>query len=152
MTDKLPNAQDFGLNGGMANAGFNRRVGGASWNECFTYQHERENRDLHYGFDLADKWINEGKIFYLHNFHHTHSKCTGHAFRYGGFWVCNTCCNQGVDRPWWSIKVFKDGNAWCCVGLGFENLQASENYAFGDTRDGAIDAYGTLMLSKEIAG
>lgn len=45
----------------------------------------------------------------------------------------------------WRIRVFKDGAAWCCVGEGFKDLQESDNYAFGDTRDEAIAAYGKIM-------
>ena len=39
------------------------------------------------------------------------------------------------------VKCFRDGSAWCCVGEGFENLQESDNYAFGDTRIEAIENY-----------
>lgn len=45
------------------------------------------------------------------------------------------------------MKGMKDGNAWCCVGAGFENLQESDNYSFGETRAEAIENYGKLMLS-----
>ena len=43
-------------------------------------------------------------------------------------------------------KVFQDGNEWCCIGIDFEDLQASDNYAFGETREAAIENYGKLML------
>lgn len=39
------------------------------------------------------------------------------------------------------IKVMKDGCSFCCVGEGFENLQDSDNYAFGDTFEDAISNY-----------
>jgi hypothetical protein len=40
-----------------------------------------------------------------------------------------------------AVKVIKDGNSFCCVGEGFVNLQESDNYAFGDTFDEAIENY-----------
>jgi hypothetical protein len=92
--------------------------------------------------------IDEGKIYYVHNFHNL--KCPlGNAFPYGGTWACNTCGNQGLDEGWWKIKVMRDGAEWCCVGLGFENLQESENLAFGTTRNAAIEAYGLLMTKGD---
>ncbi len=41
------------------------------------------------------------------------------------------------------FKCTPDGNSWCCVGAGFVDLQESDNYAFGDTREEAIDAFMT---------
>ncbi len=145
--EKLEMSQDIMRNpGGTASAGFNRRVYGTPYNDCFQHDHERFDRDLHGGWDLADRLIAEGKLYSVHNFHRSHGDCpNGYAFQYGGQWVCNTCGDSGVDRPWWAIKVFPDGDAWCCIGLGFEDLQASDNYAFGKTREQAIANYGNLM-------
>jgi len=39
------------------------------------------------------------------------------------------------------IKVYEDGNAWCCVGEGFKDLQESDNYVFADTRKDAIKKF-----------
>lgn len=134
---------------GSACAGFNRRISGDGYAEAFQYEAERQDREMYGGWALADRMINEGKLFYIHPFHHL--ECRGYAFKYGGSWVCNTCNRSGVDRDWWKIKVMQDGNAWCCVGLEFENLQESENYAFGNTREEAIENYGKLMLKTSNA-
>lgn len=40
-----------------------------------------------------------------------------------------------------TIKVMKDGCSFCCIGEGFDNLQESNNYAFGDTFEDAISNY-----------
>lgn len=142
----MKTAQDYIQGGGYALGGFNRRIFGYTYLEAFKYENEQQNGELHAGWDLADSMIEQGKIYFVHNFHRLECP-NGHAFHYGGSWVCNTCNNSGVDRDWWKIKVAKDGNAWCCVGEGFENLQESDNYAFGDTRDEAILAYGYLMTA-----
>ena len=39
------------------------------------------------------------------------------------------------------FKCQQDGDAWCCVGEGFVNLQESNNYAFGDTWGEAVDKF-----------
>lgn len=127
-------------NGGQAAAGFNRCVGGWTWIDAFQYPHEKTDRYLHGGWDLAQKLIDKGEIYYVHNFHRLDCE-TGYAFPYGGTWVCNTCGKQDLMNDKWKIKVFKDGNAWCCVGLNFVNLQESDNYAFGKTRQESIDTY-----------
>lgn len=41
--------------------------------------------------------------------------------------------------------VVPDGNAWCCYGENFINLQESNNYAFGDTREEAINEFYKVM-------
>lgn len=131
--------------GGSEFAGFNRRVFGQSYADAFQYPHERQDRDLVGGWLCADRMIERGMLYCRHNFHHSH-ECSGYAFEYGGSMVCNTCGANHLEKPWWNIKVFQDGNAWCCIGEGFTNLQESENYAFGDTRDEAIKNYGDLMV------
>ena len=133
---------------GSALSGFNCRVLGSSYNDTFNYPHERADMDRRGGWNLADGMISAGKLFYVHNFHQSHGGCPkGFAFPYGGTWVCNTCNNNKLDQPWWRVKVFMDGNAWCCIGEDFENLQESENFAFGDTRDAAISNYGDLFTT-----
>ena len=119
---------------------------GHSYNDTFEHPHECQDGARRGGWKLAERLIKDGEIFFTHNFHKSHSDCDGHAFQYGGFWVCNTCGGNRCFKPWWNIKVFKDGNAWCCIGEGFEDLQSSENYAFGDTRDDAISNYGDTMV------
>lgn len=150
MTEQFKTAQDVMRgNGGSAFAGFNCRVFGDSYLDTFQHDHQRQDREMHSGWNLADRMINEGRLFYIHNFHKGYSGCDGHAFQYGGTWVCNTCNRSKLDREWWKIKVYKDGNAWCCIGTGFENLQESENYAFGDTREESIENYGKLMAETD---
>jgi len=124
-------------------AGFNMRVLGDA--PPIASEHW-DFAQRHHGWNRADRMAREGKIYAVHVFPHD---CSGHAFQYGGYWVCNTCGRKGVDKDWWQIKCSKDGDAWCCVGPGFENLQESDNYAFGDTYDAAIEAYGKLMLDRE---
>ena len=143
----LKYGQDFGLSG-TAGAGFNRRIQGDSYADCFQYPHERQDRDMNYGFNKADSLINAGKIPYIHNFHHSHGGCSGYAFQYGGYWVCKTCSQRGVDKPWWVIQVVKDGDQFMCHGPDFADLQASSNYAFGGTKEAAIQAYGDLMKGQ----
>lgn len=132
---------------GSAICGFNCRIGGHSYLDTFQYPHERTDAERHAGWELADRMIEAGKLFFVHNFHKLSCE-KGHAFPYGGTWACNTCNRDHIDEPWWKIKVFKDGNAWCCIGVDFEDLQASNNYAFGETREAAIENYGRLMLQK----
>ena len=141
----MKTAQDLMNGSGEALAGFNRRIYGE--NRCTDIRAGAAFA----GWSLADGMIRAGKIFSVHNFHHTHGGCQGHAFEYGGTWVCNTCNHSGLDRPWWIIKVYADGNAWCCIGEGFEDLQSSDNYAFGDTREEAIQNYGDLMTKPATA-
>jgi len=135
-------------NGGSCNGGFNTRIHGETSSYDYTRHGDYEGLA---GWELADGMIRSGKVFYVHNFHRSHGGCPGGgAFLYGGKWVCNTCNNEGLDEPWWVIKVQKDGDAWCCIGSGFEDLQASDNYAFGDTREEAIKNYGDLCVNAPV--
>jgi len=131
---------------GSSISGFNCRIGGHSYLDTFSYPHERTDMDRHNGWDIADKLIKSGELFFVHNFHYLSCE-KGLAFPYGGTWACNTCNSDHLDCIWWKIKVFKDGSQWCCIGLDFENLQESDNYAFGETRESAIESYGRLMLA-----
>jgi hypothetical protein len=139
--EKLKYAQDLiKSKNGSINGGFN----------MFIYGHERPKPNDYYdygeriqGFDFAEKMAKENGIAFTHNFG---CNCGGHAFQYGGFFVCNSCGGKGVDKDWWKIKVKKDGNAYCCHGLDFVNLQESNNVAFGDIFEDAIENYGKLML------
>ena len=133
--------------GGSASAGFNRRVLGDGYAEAFRHESERTDREMYAGWSLADRMIMDGKLFSVVPFHHLECPQKGYAFQYGGSWVCNGCNRSNVQREWWKIKVMQDGNAWCCIGVDFENLQESDNYAFGDTRDQAIENYGKTMVA-----
>lgn len=132
-----------------SSSGFNARIHGASYSEVFQHPHERTDADLMGGWELASELIEKGRIYFVHNFHQSHGGCpNGYAFTYGDTWACNTCNNDHLDKGWWKIKVFKDGDSWLCVGLGFENLQESDFYAFGDTREEAISHYGDLFVEN----
>lgn len=125
--------------------GFNIRVYGGDYGEL------SKNRISSSGFDIADNLINEGRIFFVHPFKCDRNDKCPTRFQYGGFWACNTC-NTHIDTPdWWIIKVMKDGNAWCCIGEGFVNLQESDNYAFGSTRIEAIENYRLLFTKQKAA-
>ena len=128
-------------------SGFNCRISGHSYTDTFQYQHERTDLALQGGWDLADKMIEMGELFFIYNFHSMSCE-GGHAFPYGGTWACNICNRDHLDQPWWKIRVFKDGDAWCCIGIDFEDLQTSDNFAFGETREDAIKNYGMLMLQQ----
>lgn len=134
---------------GDVGSGFNRRVFGETYNEACGYPNP-PNRGLYAGWQKADDLINEGKIYYTHIFRHQRgdSVCDGVSFPYGGTFVCNTCGQSRLNKPWWIVKVMKDGNAWCVVGESFVNLQESDNYAFGDTKEEALRNYEKLMMEK----
>jgi hypothetical protein len=137
--------------GGEAGCGFNSRIHGKSHREATAnIPHGLRYSAYSAGWELADKMIREGKLYYVHNFHNSH-ECSGHAFPYGGKFVCETCTFPGgptLEKPWWTIKCYPDGNAWCCVGADFEDLQASDCFAFGDTREEAIKNYGDIYATK----
>jgi len=127
--------------GGSWAGGFNQRVLGD------LDIHGRQYWDFgprYAGFQHAQKMIDDGKIYYRHIFPHD---CSGTSFSYGGTQVCNTCGQSRLDKPWWNIRITKDGNAFMVAGEGFEDLQASDNYAFGDTKDEALANYQKLMES-----
>ena len=125
--------------------GFNSRILGETYTEACQYP----NPDRTAGWWKADEMIREGKCFFIERF--PHPPCSGYAFPYGGSWVCNSCGSNQLNKPWWTIKVEKDGSAYCCYGLDFVNLQESSNFAFGDTFQEAIANYGKLMsgISEE---
>lgn len=151
MFDRLKFSEHFlKYSGGAKGCGFNARILGHSYQETMAGV-QWDYADRHNGWLLADRLAREGKLYAIHNFHHSH-ECAGHAFSYGGSFVCNTCGRNKLAKDWWAIKCYQDGNAWCCVGLDFEDLQSSDCYAFGDTRDAAIKNYGDLMVSRERTG
>jgi hypothetical protein len=137
--DKLINASSDAL------AGFNRRILGETYIEAC--RNGAANGSLIAGWDKADDMIMEGKIFYINPF--PHHPCNVSGFLYGGSWVCNSCGRSGLERDWWIIRVFKDGNEWMCLGENFVNIMESANYAFGKTKEDAIKKYGELMTNRE---
>lgn len=111
---------------GQMRGGFNARLQG----ESFAKALEFVPQGWHWGqrcagWDAANKMILDGKIYSVHRFEFL-PPCT--------LWP-----------EWWVVKVYKDGDEWCCVGEGFESLQESDNFAFGDTRDQALENYKQLM-------
>jgi hypothetical protein len=130
-------AQDFFRNpDGEFFSGFNSRILGEIYTEACQYP----NPERCAGWWKADEMIRSGKCFFVQRF--PHPPCTGYAFPYGGTWVCNDCGANHLDKPWWTIRVQKDGNSFCCYGLDFVDLQESSNYAFGATFEEAIANYG----------
>lgn len=150
MFGKLKMAQDVLKDYSGGHGGFNSRIFGHTYQDRFGYPAYVDRAEVA-GFYLADKMIMDGRLYYVQPFKHLAygQICKGHPFPYGGTWVCNTCNNSGLDQPWWKVKVYKDGNAWCCIGPDFEDLQESNDYAFGDTRDEALANYEKLMLKPE---
>lgn len=119
-------------------AGFSIRINGGNYSELTSHSDWRDGKNQ--GFDEAERLIKEGKIFFVYPFECERESCPT-RFQYGGYWACNSC-NIHIDTPdWWKIRVFKDGNAFCCIGEGFINLQESNNYAFGDNFQDAINQY-----------
>ncbi|MEB0133445.1 hypothetical protein [Pseudomonas sp. CCI2.4] len=133
-----PNTLDAHFGGG-----FNSRVQGS---DRFSTTDGAYRNERGQGWDVADRMIQAGEIYFVHPFPHGNCKLSG--FTYGGSWACNGCNTDGFQKPWWKVRTMKDGNAWVVMGEGFENLQSSSNYAYGDTRQGALDAYAELMNQK----
>lgn len=109
-------AQDYLDNStsGQAASGFNRRLYGQSFSEAIDGAPSRNQ--LAAGWMLADSMIRKGKIFSL----------------------------TKIDGKEIEFKCYLDGNAWCCVGPDFEDLQSSDCFAFSDTREEAIKAFAAL--------
>ena len=142
--EKLKYAQDLikTTNTSVA-SGFNMFILGDSPIKYTDGYHDAYERMQ--GYEFAEKMAKDDGIAFTHVFKCRESDCF--PFQYGGFFVCNSCGRKGVDKDWWQIKVEKDGNAFCCHGLDFINLQESDNYAFGNSFEEAIKNYGELMLN-----
>ncbi|PHS02154.1 MAG: hypothetical protein COA78_22165 [Blastopirellula sp.] len=122
----MKEAQDIIKNGDShTNGGFNCRVSGGDSSENLQGARGEIYSRRFAGWELADGMIMEGKIFSI---------------------MFPTIFNE--SPTWQKARVQKDGDAWCCVGYTFENLQESDNYAFGDTRSEAIENYGNLMKKR----
>ncbi len=127
-----------------AAGGFNTFINGGQEPKGHEYGDKSEWYARLQGYQFAEKMAKENAIAFTKPFKcGSSSDC--YPFEYGGFFVCNSCGNKGVDKDWWKIKVEKDGDAYCCHGLDFVNLQESDNVAFGDTFENAIKNYGSLM-------
>ena len=97
------------------------------------------------GYQCSENMAKDKGIAFTHNFN---CECGGKVSIYGGRFLCDSCGRVGIDKDWWKIKVEKDGNEYCCHGLDFVNLQESNNYAFGNTFQLAIDNYYKVMKCK----
>jgi len=128
-------------------AGFNQFVYGMGEPNRSDYGDKSQWYEEQQGYDFAKKMAKEDGISFTHIFKCGSKNNNCHPFSYGGSIVCNSCNRSGVDKEWWKIKVEKDGNAFCCHGLDFQDLQSSNNYAFGDTFEAAISNYETVMLA-----
>lgn len=143
--DKLKYAQDLIKASTSVMGGFNTFISGGQEPKANEYGDKSEWYAILQGYQYARKMAKEDGIAFTNPFKCGSSKdCF--PFEYGGFFVCNSCGNKAVDKEWWKIKVEKDGNAYCCHGLDFVNLQESDNVAFGDTFEDAINNYGALMV------
>ena len=142
--EKLKYAQDLIKASTSVMGGFNTFISGGQEPKGHEYGDKSEWYARLQGYQYAQKMAKEDGSAFTKPF-----KCGSSEncfpFEYGGFFVCNSCGNKGVDKEWWKIKVEKDGNAYCCHGLDFVKLQESDNVAFGDTFDEAIKNYGELM-------
>jgi hypothetical protein len=145
--EKLKYAQELIKGSSSVMAGFNTFITGEQEPKAHEYGDKSEWYSRLQGFQYAEEMAKENGIAFTKPF-----KCGKSSscfpFQYGGFFVCNSCGAKEVNKEWWKIKVEKDGNAFCCHGLDFINLQQSYNYAFGDTFQEAINNYGLLMISE----
>ncbi len=141
--NKLQTYQDiFGTDNWNAHfsSGFNSRVFGSTLVQTVPGYYGGHRQE---GWWLADEMIRKGQIYCTEPF--PHNGCHGLAFTYGGTWACNQCNRDHIEKPWWNIKVFKDGGQFCVVGEGFTDLQESDNFAFGSTKEEALTAYFAKM-------
>jgi len=102
---------------GETRGGFNARLQGQTFSQCMDGMpagHRWGQRNA--GWELAENMINRGEIF----------------------------SEIVTDNGRVEFKCFLDGDSFCCIAPEFINLQESDCYAFGDTRQQAIDKF--LML------
>lgn len=149
MRNKIVFCQDvFPQAGGDFSGGFNSRVHNISYEESCGYPNRSTSRIR--GWNEADQMIKTGQLYYQGYFKHLSDGkiCKAKSFSYGGL-NCHTCGKRGVIESWWNIKVMKDGSQWCVIGEGFENLQESDNYAFGATKEEALQNYQNINLAAD---
>lgn len=110
-------AQDYmgRYSGGEARGGFNSRLYGDSRSKTMDGIPSPSERwgQRNAGWELADSMIWHGKIF----------------------------SRTKIGDKEIEFKCYMDGDAWCCVGPGFVDLQESDEYAFGETREEAIKSF-----------
>tara|TARA_R110000803_G_scaffold152583_1_gene217629 strand:+ start:49 stop:489 length:441 start_codon:yes stop_codon:yes gene_type:complete len=142
--EKLKYAQDLIKASIPVMGGFNTFISGGQEPKGHEYGDKSEWYARLQGYQYAQEMAKENAISFTKPFKCGNSE-NCFPFEYGGFFVCNSCGNKSVDKEWWKIKVEKDGNAYCCHGVDFVNIQESDNYAFGNTFEEAIKNYGELM-------
>jgi hypothetical protein len=145
--EKLKTAQELIIANKNIMSGFNQFVFGKSEPRRADYGDKSQWYAELQGYEHAKKMAKEDEIAFTHIFKCGKTKSC-FPFSFGGGFVCNSCGSNNIKKDWWEIKVKKDGNAFCCHGLDFQDLQSSKNYAFGDTFDEAISNYEKLMLKN----
>jgi len=140
--EKILDAQDLiNCHYPSVNAGFNTFIQGYTYSDLMD---RYDFSEASQGFNKAEEMANAGAISFRKLFN---CKCGGGTHLYGGFIKCFKCDGDSSKVEWFNIRVEKDGNEFCCHGMSFENLQESENYAFGSTFQKAINNYEDQMRS-----
>ena len=109
--DLIPNASSITM------SGFNRRIYGENYNDIAD---SKPFTEIYCGWQKAEDMIAAGKIFYQHRFK---CHCGSYPVTYGGGLCCNGCGQSYVQKPWWIIKVYKDGDAFV-----FMNMETYEQF------------------------
>ena len=107
--------------GGEAGCGFNARIMGHSHQEAMSqivHGYGERSHGWHYAHQLA----RAGKLYAVHNFHNSH-ECSGHAFPYGGTFVCNTRDRSNLAKDWWAIKCFPMAMPGAVSGLSLKTFK-----------------------------
>ena len=145
--EKLKTAQELIKSSSNVMAGFNQFIYGMGEPKRSDYGDKSQWYAEQQGYDCAKKMAKDDGIAFTHIFKCSTERQSCFPFSYGGGFVCNSCGRNNLNKDWWKIKVEKDGNAFCCHGLDFQDLQSSNNYAFGDTFEEAISNYESVMLA-----
>lgn len=146
--EKLKTAEELIKSSLVVMCGFNKFIYGTGEPLLSDYRDKSQWYAEQQGYDYAKKMAKENGIAFTYIFKCNTEKKYCAPFSYGGGFVCNNCGRNNLNKPWWKIKVEKDGNVFCCRGLDFQDLQSSNNYAFGDTFEEAILNYEILMLKN----
>lgn len=148
--EKLKSAEELIKSSPNVMAGFNQFIYGMGDPKRADYGDKSQWYAEQQGYDYAKNMAKNEGIAFTHIFKCSLDRTSCYPFSYGGGFVCNSCGRNLLDKDWWKIKVEKDGNAYCCHGLDFQDLQSSNNYAFGDTFEEAISNYEKVMLSMSV--
>jgi len=146
--EKLKDAQELIKANSNVMGGFNQFIYGMGEPKRGDYGDKSQWYSEQQGYEYAKKMAKEDGIAFTYLFKCGSKNNNCHPFPYGGSIVCNSCGSNNVKKDWWKIKVEKDGNAFCCHGLDFINIQESNNYAFGHTFEESILNYEKIMLEQ----